>query len=125
VQEVIYGNSITFTKTFLDSSQLYYDPIQVKFSIVKNVNAILYGPYLYDNSATPEEWTGDFENPVAGVYTFSQYIEDVVMPGVYAAKWEAEIDGVTQVFYEDFQVVEPKSARHFACAGVRYQCNVA
>lgn len=110
MQEVIYGNSIIFTKTFLDSSQSYYEPVQVKFSIVKNVNAILYGPYLYDNSATPEEWTGEFQNPGAGVYIFSQYIEDVVVPGVYAAKWEAEIDGVVQVSYEDFQVIEPTRA---------------
>ena len=105
MQTVISGESITFIKSFPNSVGTYVDPPTVKFSIVKNINVILYGPYQHDNSATPVVVDEGFIRSSAGVYSFSQTIESVIVPGIYSAKWEGEVDGVLAVSYEEFQVI--------------------
>jgi len=107
MQTVVYGNSITFTKSFINSVGNYVDPPIVKFSIVKTIDTVLYGPFAYNNDATPASFVAGFARFGLGVYSYTQLIEQVVVPGFYSAKWEALIDGVDQVFYEDFQVTEP------------------
>ena len=107
MKTVISGESINFTRTFINSVGNYIDPPSVKFSIVKNITTILYGPYEYDNSATPTFIDEGFSRLTIGTYSFAQVIENVIVPGIYSAKWEGEIDGVLAVSYEEFQVVEP------------------
>lgn len=106
MRTVISGESINFIKTFVNSVGGYVDPPTVNFSIVKNITTILYGPYQYDNSATPTVVDDGFSRLTVGTYSFSQVIESVIVPGIYSAKWEGEVDGVLAVSYEEFQVVE-------------------
>lgn len=107
MQEIVSGNSITFTKSFINSAGLYVDPPRVKFSIVKNINTVFYGPSEYDNSATPVTIDDGFYRHSAGTYSFTQIINSFIVPGIYSAKWEGEIDGVLSVSYEEFQIIEP------------------
>ena len=107
MKTVISGESINFVKTFVNSVGSYIDPPSVKFSIVKNITTILYGPYEYDNSATPVVVDDGFTRPMVGTYTFSQVVESVIVPGIYSAKWEGQVDGALAVSYEEFQVIEP------------------
>jgi hypothetical protein len=99
MQIIEYGNDITFTKTFHTSEGVLVDPPEVTMSIVRNVTAVMYGPFHY----SLDEVTRLGE----GVYQRTVLIEDVIMPGVYTAKWVVEIDGITQTFLEQFQVIEP------------------
>jgi hypothetical protein len=108
VQSIVYDNEITFYKNFTNSDNEPVDPPEVLFSVVKNVTAILYGPYSYVNGATPVISSENFERSGTGSYIFTQYLDDYVTPGTYAAKWEFEIDGVNQVYYESFTVTEPE-----------------
>lgn len=107
MKSVVYGNSVTFSKSFSNSVGEYVDPLTVEFSIVKDVNTILYGPYVYSNSATPHTNKDGFMRLGIGTYCVTQLIESVIVPGFYSAKWKFEVDNVTEVYYENFQVVEP------------------
>jgi len=108
VRTIVYGNEITFQKNFIDSNGIYIDPLNINFSIVRNINTILYGPFVYSTSSTPVTISGNFEKVGIGVYNYTQFIEDVIVPGIYAAKWIADVDGVDEVYYENFQVIEPE-----------------
>lgn len=108
MQTIVYGNSITFQKIFIDSNGSYIDPVEIEFSIVKDINTILYGPFSYDSSSTPATISGNFERLGQGIYQYTQYIEDIIVPGIYSAKWSTTIEEATAVSYENFQVIEPE-----------------
>jgi hypothetical protein len=106
VQTVIYGNKIKFNKVFLNTNNQYIDPTSITFSIVKNLNSVLYGPYVYGSGATSTSLGSGFTKAGTGVYVFTQFIESFVVPGLYSAKWQYVIGGVTNTYYETFQVME-------------------
>jgi len=110
VQTIVYGNEITFQKIFVDSNGAYIDPEDIEFSIVRNINAILYGPFTYDTSSNPVTISGNFEKTGVGVYKYKQLIEDIIVPGIYSAKWVYTVSGIVEVYYENFQVIEPEVA---------------
>lgn len=99
MQEVVYGNSIGFTQNFYDALNILVDPPEVTFSIVQNATNILYGPFVYSNA--------QIVRVSSGIYSKEVFVNDYVVPGTYAAKWEATIDGEPVVYYENFQIVDP------------------
>ena len=107
MKQVIYGQSITFEKQFINSAGQAVDPPTVTASIVRNASGALYGPYTYTYGAGTPSTKIDFIRLSVGNYRITQLIEEFIVPGIYSLKWSAQIDGVTSVWYENFQVVDP------------------
>lgn len=99
MQTVNPGNTITFSREFYDSNGDPYDPAEITFRVAKNATSFLAGPFSLSN--------GDITQTVIGTYQYTYQVTEFVTPGIFNARWEANIEGVDSVFLESFQVLEP------------------
>lgn len=98
MKQVIAGEDITFTNTFLSSGVPTDPDADAVLKIVKSVTAIVLGPFSW--------LSGDLTKTGTGTFTRTITIDPALVPGVYTARWEATIAGDDQVIFEDFQVIE-------------------
>ena len=98
MREYILGETVPFAQTYYDTNGDLYDPSEVTLKIVRSGTIIVYGPY-YLSSA-------EVDNDSTGVYSKDILFEDFLVPGIYAARWEADVDGTIDYSYDYVLITE-------------------
>lgn len=92
MREYILGETVPFSQVYYDGNGDLYDPAEVTLKIVRSGTIIVYGPY-YLTSA-------EVENISTGVYSKDILFDDFLVPGIYAARWEADVEGTIDYYYD-------------------------
>jgi len=100
MRTVEQGDTITFTVNFIDGLGDPYDPPEVLFRIAKNATTFLSDTFSLS--------AGDVTTPGLGTFSYIYQTTIIATPGVYNARWDADIEGNPSVVLESFQIVEPQ-----------------